>query len=315
MVDESLSFPKATPKGLTLAPRLVKLTPRSGISIRRTLPHRNIRTIGAWCFVDHYGPTDQVNAMSVAAHPHTGLQTVSWLFSGELEHRDSLGSVQLIKPGELNLMTSGFGIAHSELSVNQNTQLHGVQLWVALPDSDRNTAPAFAHHADLPVFDFGPLNICLMMGTFLGHQSNARTFSPLVGAELFFKAESECSLPIETEFEYGFLVDSGSVVINGIAVEEGNLHYLPKGSSNVILSGSQNARVMLLGGKPFEEEIVMWWNFIGRTHEEIIEMRTAWESGEARFSQFSDEIGGRIPAPIMPNVRLTPRSNAHQNRE
>ena len=295
---------------LTLSPRLVKLTPRSGISIRRTLPHRSIRTIGAWCFVDHYGPTDQANAMSVGAHPHTGLQTVSWLFSGEIEHRDSLGSVQVIKPGELNLMTSGFGIAHSELSVKKEIQLHGVQLWVVLPEKDRNTSPAFAHHADLPVFDFGSVKIRLIMGELLGHQSQAKTFTPLVGAELFFKDASTVDFSLENDFEYGFLVDTGSVAINGQEVAEGSLHYIPCGSEVVSISASKNSRIMLLGGEPFEEAIVMWWNFIGRTHDEIVEMRDAWENGLPRFAHFEDKLDARIPAPEMPNIRLTPRSNS-----
>ncbi len=309
MVEKSINVSRAMPKQLTLAPRLVKITPRSGISIRRTLPHRNIRTIGAWCFVDHYGPTDQVHAMSVAAHPHSGLQTVTWLFSGEIEHRDSLGSIQLIKAGELNLMTSGFGIAHSELSIDQNIELHGVQLWVALPDGDRNIAPSFAHHADLPVFDFDQITIRLMIGAFLGHQSSAQTFSPLVGAELFFREKSDLYFPLESDFEYGLLIDTGSVEINGFKVEEGSLHYISNGSSKVRLSATKSSRVILLGGEPFEEEIVMWWNFIGRSHEEIVEMRAAWENHSNRFAPVVDRLEKRIPAPVMPNVRLTSRSN------
>ena len=295
---------------LTLSPRLVKLTPRSGISIRRTLPHRSIRTIGAWCFVDHYGPTDQANAMSVAAHPHTGLQTVSWLFSGEIEHRDSLGSIQIIKPGELNLMTSGLGIAHSELSVNKDIQLHGVQLWVVLPEKDRNIAPAFAHHSDLPTFDLDSMTVRLIMGELLGHQSSAKTFTPLVGAELLFRDKSKVELSLNKDFEYGFLIDSGSVEINGELIAEGNLHYIPPGSEVASISAPINSRLMLLGGEPFEEPIVMWWNFIGRSHDEIVEMRDAWESGSQRFANFKDQLDGRIPAPEMPNIRLTPRSNS-----
>ncbi|MCX6430981.1 MAG: pirin family protein [Actinobacteria bacterium] len=295
---------------LTLSPRLVKLTPRSGISIRRTLPHRSIRTIGAWCFVDHYGPTDQANAMSVAAHPHTGLQTVSWLFSGEIQHRDSLGTIQIIKPGELNLMTSGLGIAHSELSVNKDIQLHGVQLWVVLPEKDRNIAPAFAHHSDLPTFDLDSMTVRLIMGELLGHESSAKTFTPLVGAELLFRDKSKVELSLNKDFEYGFLIDSGSVEINGELVAEGNLHYIPPGSEVVSISASKNSRIMLLGGLRFEEPIVMWWNFIGRSHDEIVEMRNAWESGSQRFANFKDQLDGRIPAPEMPNIRLTPRSNS-----
>jgi len=165
---------------MILSPRSVKLTTRSGTEISRTLPHRYIRTIGAWCFVDHFGPTTQSDAMSIATHPHTGLQTVSWLFAGEVEHRDSLGSVQIIKPGELNLMTAGRGVAHSELSTENSTVAHGVQLWTVLPDRDRKSAPLFDHYGQLPEFQRDDLKIRLFIGELFGEKSPARIFSELL---------------------------------------------------------------------------------------------------------------------------------------
>ncbi|MDP1712984.1 MAG: pirin family protein [Candidatus Nanopelagicaceae bacterium] len=294
---------------VTLAPRVVQLTPRSHISIRRTLPHRDIRTIGAWCFLDHYGPTNQVNAMSVAAHPHTGLQTVSWLFSGEIEHRDSIGSIQVINPGELNLMTSGVGIAHSELSVNGETDLHGIQLWIVLPNPVRHMQPEFAHHNNLPVFDFGPTSIRLIVGELLGHNSDAVIYSKLVGAEINFANAGTIQLPLDDQYEYGILVDAGDVHIYGIQVPSGSLHYLPVGKETLEIASTGTARIIFLGGEPFKEEVVMWWNFIGRTHDEIVEMRDEWQSQSQKFPVFEDRLGERIPAPAMPNVRLAPRGN------
>ncbi len=292
---------------ITLDPRLVKLTVRSGISIRRTLPHREIKSIGAWCFVDHYGPTNQLEAMSVAAHPHTGLQTASWLFSGEIEHRDSLQHVQIINPGELNLMSAGAGIAHSELSINASSDLHGVQLWIALPDEKRNMAPEFNHYAKLPIFEHDGATIRVFVGEILGNRSPAKVFSELVGAEINIEPDVIFSLPLQNNFEYGFLVDGGEVLINGTPVPEGSLRYLPTTIDSVSIETRSPARILMLGGVPFPEEIIMWWNFIGRTHEEIIQMRQDWESGSSRFPTFADGLGERIPAPVMPNIRLAPR--------
>jgi len=296
-------------KEITLVPRIVKLTTRTGIDIQRTLPHRHIRTIGVWCFVDHYGPTNQTDAMSVAAHPHTGLQTVSWLFSGVVEHRDSLGSIQRVMPGELNIMTSGRGIAHSELSVDVRTHLHGIQLWTVLPDRDRNIEPSFRHHGGLPTFTWGGVGVRLFIGEFLGERSAAKVFSPLLGAEIDLPADSATSIPVQASFEYGILVVAGEITVNGHVVGLGQLHYIPTGKERLHLTSRSGAKIILLGGEPFIEKIVMWWNFIGRTHDEILQFRQEWENQSERFPPFVDQIGGRIPAPALPNLRLTPRTN------
>jgi quercetin 2,3-dioxygenase len=293
---------------ITLSPREVKLTTRTNTVVRRTLPHKDLLMIGAWCFVDHYGPTESVDAMSVAQHPHVGLQTVSWLFEGEIEHRDSVGSVQLINPGQLNLMTSGRGIAHSELSLDVGKKLHGAQLWVALPNEFKDIAPHFEHHGDLPVFEFNQLKIKLIIGELMGHKSNATAYSPLIGAEIN-GGSSKTSMPIESNFEYGILVDEGNIKINGHEVSANQLHYIPAGGSEINIESEGNFRALLLGGQPFNEEIIMWWNFIGRTHEEIVQMRADWEAHGERFRPFEDRIGGFIPAPAIPNVQLKPRGS------
>lgn len=301
--DETLSTE------FTLDPRVVKLTTRTGIDIQRTLPHRRIRTIGAWCFVDSYGPTDQVDAMSVAAHPHTGLQTVSWLFSGEVEHRDSLGNIQQVKPGELNLMTAGHGIAHSEISLNNRSQLHGVQLWTVLPDQHRDASPSFEHHGDLPVLNLNGIEIRLFIGELLGVRSPATIYAPLVAAEIDIRIDSHTQIPTDVTHEYGVLVVSGSPTVNGNSITVGQLHFVPAGRAHLSLASERGAKILLLGGQPFAEKIVMWWNFIARSHEEIVSMREDWQSQNQRFPSFADRIGGRIPAPAMPNLRLNPRAN------
>ncbi len=294
---------------ITLDPRIVKLTTRSRVDVKRTLPHRRLRTIGAWCFVDYYGPTDQLDAMSVAAHPHTGLQTVSWLFSGEVEHRDSIGSTQVIVPGELNLMTAGLGIAHSELSVNQRSQLHGVQLWTVLPNQVRYCDPAFDHYNNLPHFEWHSVSVRVFVGELLGHRSPAKTFSPLIGAEMHLPTRARVQIPVEANFEYGVLVVEGEVSVNTHVVARGQLHYIPQGQGQIFLESLGGAKLILLGGEPFKEEIVMWWNFIARSHDEIVKMREDWQNHSPQFPAFEDRIGGRIPAPILPNVRLSPRGN------
>lgn len=299
---------------MILTPRIVKLSTRTGIDIHRTLPNRHIRTIGAWCFVDHFGPTNQEDAMSVAAHPHVGLQTVSWLFAGEVEHRDSLGSVQVIHPGELNLMTAGRGVAHSELSLPKSPTMHGVQLWTVLPDKDRNSDPSFDHYKDLPEFVRHGLRIRLFVGDFMGHHSPAKVFSDLIGAEMEILASSEAALPLHTDFEYGVLLVEGDLVINSSELPLNSLYYSAPGASQITLMSKKGAKIVLLGGKPFSEKIVMWWNFIGRTHEEIKQMRDDWNNHTERFPAFTDRIHGWIPAPEMPNLKLHARGNtAHES--
>jgi hypothetical protein len=291
---------------LLLQPRKVKLSTRTGVTISRTLPHKDLKKIGAWVFLDAYGPTNTPGAMQVAAHPHTGLQTVTWLFSGSVLHNDSLGTQSTIRSGELNLMTAGFGIAHSELSLQSPQSLQGVQLWVALPDQSRNQLPHFEHHDDLPTFTEGGIEITVFMGELHGRTSPAATYFPLVGAQLNPKSD-EASLALNPEWEHGFQIGSESAVINGMKVEKDELLYLAPGIDRVSIDSAKDSTIILIGGKPFPEKFVMWWNFIGRSHEEIVEMRNSWERETSRFPAFSDSFNERIPAPEMPNLRLTPR--------
>ncbi|MFM6966547.1 MAG: pirin family protein [Rhodoluna sp.] len=299
-----------------IEPREVKLTTRTGISVRRTIPHAKLKTIGAWCFVDHFGPTDQQDGMVVAAHPHTGLQTVTWMIEGVGEHRDSLGTIQNIAPGQLNLMTSGRGISHSEISVEHSGNMHAIQLWVALPDSARNMAPEFEHRDDLPVIETENFRATVLVGEFMGETAKTKVHSSMLGVEIILRAEAKLSLPMTEGFEYGILAVDGDVVVDGQQLNRSAIAYFNTDdalSGIELAAGSRAARVLVLAGEPFTEHIVMWWNFIGRTHDEIVEQREMWNAhiddaaARERFGVFEDRIGGWIPAPELPTVQLKPR--------
>ncbi|GAA3174825.1 pirin family protein [Streptomyces virens] len=278
--------------------------------VRRTLPQRARTLIGAWCFADHYGPDDvgESGGMRVPPHPHTGLQTVSWLFSGEIEHRDSHGVHAFVRPGELNLMTGGRGISHSEVSTDRTTILHGVQLWVALPERDRDAGRDFQHHVPAPVALDGGGEARVFLGTLAGDTSPVRTFTPLLGAELTLTPGADVTLDIDPGFEHGVLVDSGDVLLAGTPLKPAELGYAPPGRTTLTLANRATgpARLILLGGPPFEEDIVMWWNFIGRSHDEIVQAREDWMKG-SRFGEVQGYDGAPLPAPELPNVPLKPR--------
>ncbi|MFE0962825.1 pirin family protein [Streptomyces fungicidicus] len=292
-----------------LTPRDVPLGGPRAMRVRRTLPQRARTLIGAWCFADHYGPDDvaESGGMNVPPHPHTGLQTVSWLFSGEIEHRDSLGSHAFVRPGELNLMTGGYGISHSEVSTPATRVLHGAQLWVALPEEHRHTARDFQHHVPAPVaLDGGEARVFL--GTLAGDTSPVRTFTPLLGAEIVLEPGAAVTLDVDPGFEHGVLVDSGDVLLAGTALKPAELGYAPPGHASLTLAnaGEEPARLLLLGGPPFQEEIVMWWNFIGRSHDDIVQAREDWTTG-TRFGEVHGYDGASLPAPELPNAPLKPR--------
>jgi quercetin 2,3-dioxygenase len=290
---------------LLISPRKVTLTVRSELEILRLLPHRDLRAIGAFVFLDYYGPTAQRDGMTISAHPHTGLQTVSWLFSGEIDHRDSIGSAQIITPGQLNLMTAGKGIAHSEKSLDTNSPLHGVQLWIALPDSERDEDPFFEHHSQLPMGEFEGFDARVFLGENFGLHSPAKVFSPLIAAEITMKRE-EISIEARTGFEYGALLISGA----SEELEIGEMLYFSPSEKAIDLTAASGSRFLLLGGEPFPEPYLMWWNFIGRNHEEIEKMRSEWNLGlgaSKTYAEFKDNVGGVIPAPELPNLKLRAR--------
>jgi quercetin 2,3-dioxygenase len=295
-----------------LTARDVPLGGPRAMTVRRTLPQRARSLIGAWCFIDHYGPDDvaETGGMDVAPHPHIGLQTVSWLFSGEIEHRDSLGSHAFVRPGELNLMTGGHGISHTEVSTPGTSVLHGVQLWVALPEEHRDTGRDFRHHTPSPVHRDGAA-LRVFLGSLAGATSPVPTFTPLLGAEIVLEPHATTTLDADPAFEHGLLVDQGSIRMAGTTLRRAELGYLGPGNDELTLTNETDApaRAVLVGGTPFEERIVMWWNFVGRSHQDIVEAREDWEAASERFGQVEGYPGDRLPAPALPNATIAPRGN------
>lgn len=271
------------------------------LTIRRALPIRQRRMVGPWCFLDRYGPlTFQAGKpMDVAPHPHMGLQTVSWLLDGEVLHRDSLGFESLIVAGELNVMTSGRAIAHSEETPGHSSGvLNGVQLWVALPDAVRNTDPAFNHYQKLPVIESRDGSATVIMGSLEGVHSPALSFSPMIGAQLSIVRGGELWLDLNRRFEHALFVLDGTATLEGESLSPDILYYLAPDRAELSLSSPDGARLLLLGGTPFEERILMWWNFVARTHDEIERARSEWQTG-ARFGEVKGYAGPRIDAPAL----------------
>ncbi|GGY75274.1 pirin family protein [Streptomyces anulatus] len=300
-------FVVAEPVRELLAPRRVQLG--EGTEVRRLLPNLGRRMVGAWAFVDHYGPDDIADepGMQVPPHPHMGLQTVSWLHDGEVLHRDSLGSLQTVRPRELGLMTSGHAISHSEESPKEHARLlHGAQLWVALPEAHRSIEPHFQHHTDLPVVTAPGVTATVILGELDGAASPGTSYTPIVGADVTLAGGVEARLPLDPDFEYAVLSMSGEAEVDGVRVLPGSMLYLGCGRTELPLRGVSDAGLMLLGGEPFEEELVMFWNFIARSGEEIVQARNDWEKG-SRFGEVRGYDGARLPAPELPTTPLKPR--------
>lgn len=268
--------------GELVTPRDVPLGGPRAMTVRRTLPQRTRSLIGAWCFLDHYGP-DRVadtGGMAVPGHPHTGLATVSWLFSGRVEHRDTTGAHAIVRPGELNLMTAGSGIAHSEFSTPTPRCCTGCSCgWRCPPPTGRppplralRTAPGAGRDAALRVF----------LGSLAGSSSPVPTSTALLGAEVVLPAGASVTLDVDAGFEHGVLVDTGSAQVSGTAAATAELVYLPPGRTTLDLhAGDDGARLVLLGGEPLGEQIVMWWNFVGSTHDEVVAFREQWQDERA----------------------------------
>jgi quercetin 2,3-dioxygenase len=266
--------------------------------VRRALPRKERRTVGGWCFADHMGPemVTETSGLDIGPHPHTGLQTVTWLVAGEVLHRDSLGNEQVIRAGQLNLMTAGNGVTHSEEATGRyRGELHGVQLWVVQPEATRHGPAAFEHHADLPQVELGNAVATVLVGGFAAASSPARQETPLVGVDVAL-APGAGSWPLRPEFEYALVVLVGEVLVGDQVVRPGQLAYLGQGRAEVAVSANDPARALLLGGEPFPEPILMWWNFVARTREEIDTAYRQWESDDPRFGRLRSPLA-RIPAP------------------
>ncbi len=261
------------------------------MTVRRALPRRGRRTVGAWCFADHMGPVNVTEGAGpdVGPHPHMGLHTVTWLVDGQLLHKDSLGSEQVIRPGQLNLMTAGGGIAHAEEATGQYAgTMQGIQLWVAQPEATRHGASAFEHHAELPQVALDGGTATVLVGELGGATSTARRDTELVGAELVLHAAT--TLPLQPDFEYGVIALEGEIAIDGQPLVPGRLGYLGLGSDELFMDVRGPARVMLLGGEPFESPILMWWNFVARSREEIDAAYASWAGQDDRFGEVKSSL-------------------------
>ncbi len=270
------------------------------LPVRRVLPQRPRHTVGSWCFLDHAGPVavEPGESFGIGPHPHMGLQTVTWLLAGELLHLDSLGSEQLIRPGQLNLMTAGHGVSHAEEDPARAEAVHAVQLWVAQPAETRDAPAAFEHHAELPQLELDHAVGTVLVGDFGGADSPARRDTAHMGVELALRGRGTV-VPLRSEYEHALVVLQGAVTVDGVAVEPGVLAYLGMGRDECALRTEGPARALLLGGVPFPEPILMWWNFVGRSRDEVSEARRQWSADDGRFGHVRSSLGrievGRPP--------------------
>jgi redox-sensitive bicupin YhaK (pirin superfamily) len=277
-----------------------------GFIVRRALPNRQRRMVGAWCFLDHAGPASYGpgDGLKVGPHPHIGLQTFTWLIEGEVLHRDSLGYEQIIRPGQVNLMTAGRGIVHAEDSVtNDAGRLHAAQLWIALPDAERQRAPSFHHYPQLPVIGQGGLTITVLAGSAFGHTAPAAVFSPLLGLDCHAQTATQSVLPLQPGFEHAVMVLAGTAEIEGERVEPGALLYLGSGRESVALRCADETRLLLVGGEPFREEVLLWWNFVARTQDEIVKATEDWNA-QRYFGEVKGSPSPRLVAPDLSGLNL-----------
>lgn len=333
-----------------LEPRAVPLGGPRAMTVQRTIPQRARSLIGAWCFLDYFGPDDVARSggMRVARHPHTGLATVSWLFEGRIDHIDSAGNWALVRPGEVNLMSAGFGITHSEHSTSDTTILHGVQLWYAFPEEHRFTEPHLDQYRPETVTGEG-WEAKVAIGSLLGSTSPVETYSPLCAAEIRLEPHTTLNIDVPAEHEHGLLAVECTANFNGALIEENHLGYLGTGVTQLQLSsGEHPIRVMLVGGEPLNEDIVMWWNFVGRSHQEIAQWRQRYQAEMGfeppaegsplvghdldtaiagplldellpsvypdgtsfpQYGQFPPDEPPPLPAPALPTLSMKPRQN------
>lgn len=272
-----------------------------GFQVGRALPTRERRMVGAWCFLDHLGPVDLTSGagMHVGPHPHTCLQTFTWMIRGEILHRDSLGSEQVVRPGQVNLMTAGPGIAHTEDSLEGDV-LHAVQLWIALPSEHAGVAPAFDHYPELPAWSGKGVDFTLLVGEFEGRAAPTRVHSPLLALDLHAPEGGKVELPLRTGFEYGVLATSGGLTLRDTVIGTDTFAYLGPGADCLPLALPPGGRCLLIGGEPFGETISMWWNFVAATRSDIDQAYQDWESGSDRFPPVPGAESERLPSPRPP---------------
>jgi quercetin 2,3-dioxygenase len=272
------------------------------LTVARALPISERRLVGPWCFLDRFGPLTftEGTPMDVAPHPHIGLQTVTWLLEGEVVHQDSLGSTSVLRPGGVNVMTSGDGIAHAERTPRDHSgRLNGIQLWTALPDQHRQGPAGFTHVDDVPKLEAPSGIIRVFAGAVDDVASPAPYYSDLIGADLQIHPWQTLQLPLHRSYEHAILLLSGDCALDGQVLEDRMLYYLGTHRSEAAFSSRTGARLLLIGGTPFPETILMWWNFVARTPQEIAQARAEWEARGPRFAAVRGYQGPRLDAPPL----------------
>jgi redox-sensitive bicupin YhaK (pirin superfamily) len=269
-----------------------------GFSVRRALPSARRRMVGPFIFLDHMGPTEfrAGQGIDVRPHPHIGLSTVTYLFEGEIVHRDSIGSVVPIRPGAVNWMTAGRGIAHSERTASEHRvagePLHGLQCWVALSQNDEESAPGFAHHDELPIERAEGKTIRVIAGKVYGLTSPVTTTWETVFADITLESGAKLPIDAETEERALYLV-SGEIDIAGDRFSAGRLLILRPGD-RITLSATAPSRLALLGGATMDGPRHIWWNFVSSRKDRIEQAKADWKSG--RFEPVPGDVE-RIPLP------------------
>jgi len=264
-----------------------------GLEVRRALPSAQRRMVGPFVFLDQMGPAvlHAGSGLDVRPHPHIGLATVTYLFEGEILHRDSLGTVQPIRPGEVNWMTAGRGIAHSERTAMEartsDNPLFGIQMWVALPRRYEETEPAFIHYAadDLPTLEGEGKRVRLIAGSLYGSRAPASTFSAMFYADAVLQAGARIELPAEHE-ERAIYIATGRIEIAGDAFEAGRLLVFRRGDT-ITVTAAEPSRILLLGGEPMDGPRHLWWNFVSSSKERIEQAKEDWRTG--RFTPVMGE--------------------------
>ncbi|MEZ5680084.1 MAG: pirin family protein [Erythrobacter sp.] len=267
--------------------------------VRRVLPSRKRTMVGPFVFVDQFGPAhlDLGSGMDVRPHPHINLATVTWLFEGAIDHRDSLGTLSTIRPGQVNLMTAGKGIVHSERSPEAERKtgpkLFGMQTWLALPDGREEIDPAFEAMTDLPVIEDGRARAIVIMGELWGERAPTTTYAETIYAEIVLEAGG--AIPLEEDAdERAVMLVSGEASVDGHALNQYELAVLQPGRDMTLESGS-GARVMLLGGEAFETRRHAWWNFVSSRKDRIQQAKADWAAG--RFPKVPGDEEEFIPLP------------------
>jgi len=283
-----------------------------GFEVARVLPFAQRRMVGPFVFFDHMGPAQFARGISktvdVRPHPHIGLATVTYLFDGEIMHRDSVGSEQAIRPAEVNWMTAGSGITHSERFEKARAHgdaLHGIQAWVALPREDEECDPEFAHHGadDLPYYEDGGLKARLIAGEAFGAKAKVKTRSPMFYAHWQLAAGAQAQMSAEYSERAAYIV-SGSVEVEGRTHEQGRMLVFAPGAP-VLFTAISNATVMLLGGEPLGERFIEW-NFVSSSKERIEQAKADWRAGRMKLPLHDDKEW--IPLPGDPPPPATPMS-------